>query len=168
MVVFMTDGEPTVGETSLEKVVANVDRENHRRARIFVFGVGDDVNTLLLDRLARDGDGVAEYVRPNEDLELKVSAFTSKIANPVLSDPKLDVSGVEITDVVLRLRGPLSRGEAEVLRLASDGYTNVRIAHELDISLSAVKARLEGSYANLRAADRTHAVAIALRQRWIQ
>ena len=74
----------------------------------------------------------------------------------------------EITDVVLRLRGPLSRGEAEVLRLASDGYTNVRIAHELDISLSAVKARLEGSYAKLRAADRTHAVAIALRQRWIQ
>jgi DNA-binding NarL/FixJ family response regulator len=52
--------------------------------------------------------------------------------------------------------------------LASDGYTNVRIAHELDVSLSAVKARLEASYAKLRAADRTHAVAIALRQHWIQ
>jgi DNA-binding CsgD family transcriptional regulator len=74
----------------------------------------------------------------------------------------------EVADVVLRLRGPLSRGEAEVLRLASDGYTNVRIAHELDVSLSAVKARLEASYAKLRAADRTHAVAIALRQHWIQ
>ena len=74
----------------------------------------------------------------------------------------------EIADVVLRLRGPLSRGEAEVLRLASDGYTNIRIAHELDISLSAVKARLEASYAKLHAADRTHAVAIAIRQHWIQ
>lgn len=74
----------------------------------------------------------------------------------------------EIADVALRLRGPLSRGEAEVLRLASDGYTNVRIAHELDISLSAVKARLEASYAKLAAADRTHAVAIALRHHWIQ
>jgi DNA-binding NarL/FixJ family response regulator len=73
----------------------------------------------------------------------------------------------EIADVALRLRGPLSRGEAEVLRLASDGYTNVRIAHELDVSLSAVKARLEASYAKLNAADRTHAVAIAMRQHWI-
>jgi DNA-binding NarL/FixJ family response regulator len=54
-----------------------------------------------------------------------------------------------------------------VLRLAADGYTNVRIAHELDISVSAVKARLESGYAKLGAGDRTHAVAIALRQRWI-
>lgn len=73
----------------------------------------------------------------------------------------------EIAEALLRLRGPLTRGEAEVLRFAADGYTNVRIAHELGISLSAVKARLEGSYAKLRAADRTHAVAIALRQHWI-
>jgi DNA-binding NarL/FixJ family response regulator len=73
----------------------------------------------------------------------------------------------EIADALLRLRGPLSVGEAEVLRLAADGYTNVRISHELGISLSAVKARLESSYAKLRAADRTHAVALALRQRWI-
>lgn len=71
-------------------------------------------------------------------------------------------------DLVARLRGPLSRAEADVLRMAADGYTNQRIAHELGISLSAVKARLEGGYAKLGAADRTHAVAIALRQRWIR
>src|SRR5688500_618436 len=98
MVVFLTDGEPTVGETSIERIVANAERGNRDRARLFVFGVGDDVNSLLLDRLARDGDGVAEYVRPNENLEVKVSAFVSKIANPVLSDLKLDVAGVEVID----------------------------------------------------------------------
>jgi Ca-activated chloride channel family protein len=100
MVVFLTDGEPTVGETKLEQIIANVEKANGDRARLFVFGVGDDVNTLLLDRLARDGNGVAEYVRPQENLEVKVSSFVSKIANPVLSDLKLDVTGVEITDVV--------------------------------------------------------------------
>lgn len=72
-----------------------------------------------------------------------------------------------LTDLLLRLRGPLSPGEAEVLRMAADGYTNNRIAHELDISVSAVKARLESGYGKLHAADRTHAVAIALRKRWI-
>lgn len=133
MVVFMTDGEPTVGETSLEKIVANVDQENHRRARIFVFGVGDDVNTLLLDRLARDGDGVAEYVRPNEDLELKVSAFTSKIANPVLSDLKLDVSGAKITDVVPRKLPDLFAGSQLLIfgRYKGAGPATVRLTGQI-------------------------------------
>ena len=74
----------------------------------------------------------------------------------------------EAVDAVLQLRGPLTPAEVSVLRLAADGYTNVRIAHELGISVSAVKARLEGSYSKLKAADRAHAVAIALRQRWMR
>jgi DNA-binding CsgD family transcriptional regulator len=61
----------------------------------------------------------------------------------------------------------MTAAEAEVLKLAADGYTNMRIAHELGISISAVKARLEGAFVRLGAADRAHAVAIALRQRWI-
>ena len=74
----------------------------------------------------------------------------------------------EAVDALLQLRGPLTPAEVTVLRLAADGYTNVRIAHELGISVSAVKARLEGSYNKLNAADRAHAVAIALRQRWMR
>jgi two-component system NarL family response regulator len=74
----------------------------------------------------------------------------------------------EAVDALLQLRGPLTPAEVTVLRLAADGYTNVRIARELGLSVSAVKARLEGSYSKLGAADRTHAVAIALRHRWIR
>jgi DNA-binding NarL/FixJ family response regulator len=74
----------------------------------------------------------------------------------------------EAVDALLQLRGPLTPAEVTVLRLAADGYTNVRIARELGLSVSAVKARLEGSYSKLHAADRTHAVAIALRRRWIR
>jgi DNA-binding NarL/FixJ family response regulator len=74
----------------------------------------------------------------------------------------------EVADLLQRLRGPLTAAEAEVLRLAADGYTNVRIAHELDLSVSAVKARLEAGYAKLEASDRAHAVAIALRRHWIR
>jgi DNA-binding NarL/FixJ family response regulator len=74
----------------------------------------------------------------------------------------------EAVDALLQLRGPLTPAEVTVLRLAADGYTNVRIARELGLSVSAVKARLEGSYSKLTAQDRTHAVAIALRRRWIR
>jgi Ca-activated chloride channel family protein len=99
MIVFMTDGQPTIGETNPERILANVARLNRGRARLFVFGVGDDVNTLLLDRLARDGAGTVEYVRPSEDLELKVSAFYNKIAHPVLADLELSLPGAEVTDL---------------------------------------------------------------------
>jgi DNA-binding CsgD family transcriptional regulator len=68
---------------------------------------------------------------------------------------------------LLRARGPLTDAESAAVRMAADGYTNVRIAHELGISVSAVKARLEGAYQRMHAADRAHAVAIALRNRWI-
>lgn len=74
----------------------------------------------------------------------------------------------EAADLLLLLRGPLTLAEAHALRLAADGYTNVRIAHELGISVSAVKSRLESAFLRLHAADRTHAVAIALRQHWIR
>ena len=73
----------------------------------------------------------------------------------------------QLTELLKVLRGPLTVAEATALRLAADGCTNVRIAHELGISVSGVKARLESSFVKLRAADRTHAVALALRNGWI-
>lgn len=73
----------------------------------------------------------------------------------------------QLTELLKVLRGPLTVAEATALKLAADGCTNVRIAHELGISVSGVKARLESSFVKLRAADRTHAVALALRNGWI-
>lgn len=73
----------------------------------------------------------------------------------------------QLSELLKVLRGPLTVAEATALKLAADGCTNVRIAHELGISVSGVKARLESSFVKLRAADRTHAVALALRNGWI-
>jgi Ca-activated chloride channel family protein len=93
MIVFLTDGLPTVGQTNVEQILANA--KNAGDARIFPFGVGYDVNTSLLDRLASQSGGVADYVEPKEDLEVKVSNFFSRISYPVLSDLRLDMAGVE-------------------------------------------------------------------------
>ncbi len=93
MIVFMTDGLPTVGQTNVEQILANARKTGE--ARIFPFGVGYDVNTSLLDRLASQSGGVADYIEPKEDLEVKVSNFFSRISYPVLSDLRLDMAGVE-------------------------------------------------------------------------
>ncbi|MGL5098300.1 MAG: VWA domain-containing protein, partial [Planctomycetia bacterium] len=85
-VLFLTDGQPTIGETDPTAILANVRRRNAAGTRIFVFGVGDDVNAHLLDQLAEATRSTSTYVRPREDLEEKVSTFFTKIQRPVFAD----------------------------------------------------------------------------------
>jgi Ca-activated chloride channel family protein len=97
MLVFMTDGLPTVGETDTERIIANLQKEKNVHVRIFPFGFGYDVNTTLLDRLGSENNGISDYVQPKEDLEIKVSSFFEKVSSPVLSDLDLDFGPV-LTD----------------------------------------------------------------------
>src|SRR5687768_5382498 len=99
MLVFMTDGLPTVDETNVTKIVDNVRKATRPGVRLFTFGVCYDVNTSLLDKLAADNGGVADYVEPKEDLEVKVSNFFSKVNYPVLTDLQLDMGGAQ-TDLI--------------------------------------------------------------------
>lgn len=85
-VLFMTDGLPTVGERSEAKIAQTAREANRIGARILNFGVGYDVNSRLLDRLAREHSGASEYVRPNEDIEVHVSKVYGKISAPVLAN----------------------------------------------------------------------------------
>ncbi|MBN1807495.1 MAG: VWA domain-containing protein [Planctomycetes bacterium] len=101
-IVFLTDGQPTVGETSVDGIAGAARKGNRRNARIFSFGVGDRLNAKLLDVLTRDSRGAKVYVGEEEDLEVKLSSFYSKIANPALSDVKMEVRGVEVYDVFPR------------------------------------------------------------------
>ena len=95
ILVFMTDGLPTVGVTNPTKIVENARDAKIQGLRVFTFGVGYDVNTTLLDKLAAENGGVADYVEPQEDIEVKVSNFFSKISHPVLTDLRLDIAGVQ-------------------------------------------------------------------------
>jgi Ca-activated chloride channel family protein len=99
MLVFMTDGLPTVGETNAEKIIKNAKEIKVDGLRMFTFGVGYDVNTRLLDKLAEENSGTADYVEPKEDLEIKVSNFFTKVNSPVLTDLDLDFGGVQ-TDLM--------------------------------------------------------------------
>lgn len=99
ILVFLTDGLPTVGETNVGRIIDNVAKARQPGVRLFTFGVGYDVNTALLDKLAAENGGVADYIEPKEDLEVKVSNFFAKINYPVLGDLKLDMSDVQ-TDLV--------------------------------------------------------------------
>lgn len=110
-VLFFTDGLPTMGEITDVRALAKLSGEKRPgHVRMFTFGVGYDVNTWLLDTLAEEGRGQREYVKPKEDMEVKVSNFANKIAAPVLSDVKLRIDGAEIHDMHPQVPGDLFAG----------------------------------------------------------
>lgn len=88
-VLFLTDGLPTAGVTNEMEIVDNAKAANNVRARIFSFGVGYDVNSRLLDKLVRSNYGQSEYVRPDEDIEDRVSRLYRRIESPVMTDVEL-------------------------------------------------------------------------------
>jgi Ca-activated chloride channel family protein len=115
LVVFLTDGSPTVGETDPKKIAEMVMKSNAGEHRVFVFGVGETVNAVLLDKMAADNGGFAEYMKPDAEVETALVAFYDKIAYPVLSNAVLEIPGVKTTDKFPRSMGDLYRGQQIVL-----------------------------------------------------
>jgi len=95
-VLFLTDGLPTSGETQELKIADNCRHANSRRARVFCFGVGFDVNARLLDRLSGGNSGTSEYVKPDEDIEAHVGRFYAKMTSPVLADLRVELAGIDV------------------------------------------------------------------------
>jgi Ca-activated chloride channel family protein len=116
VVIFLTDGCPTVGATDQEAILATVKKHGAGRTRIFCFGIGTDVNTHLLDSVAQESRAVSQYVLPEEDLEVKVSNFYAKIKEPVLANPTLQFTGgVHATKLYPSPLPDLFKGEQLVL-----------------------------------------------------
>ncbi len=127
MVIFLTDGLPTVGETDVNVILDTVKRLNGDRelasaragipygaagvhARVFTFGVGHDVNVPFLDRLAADTRADADYVRPEESIEGIVSSFYAKVSSPILGRLALAFDGVDTYDVFPKSLPDLFKG----------------------------------------------------------
>jgi Ca-activated chloride channel homolog len=91
LILFLTDGLPTVGRTSEAAIREEVSAVQGVRRRIFTFGVGVDVNTPLLNWIANDTGGAAAFVLNDLDLETKVSSVFKRLCGPVLADPRLKV-----------------------------------------------------------------------------
>jgi hypothetical protein len=108
--VFATDGLPTVGESDPSRILRDVSADNSRKVHIFSFGVGYDVNTFLLDQLAARNYGVADYIAPEEDLELKLSNFFEKVSAPVMTDMDIDWGNLRVFDAYPRDLPDLFRG----------------------------------------------------------
>lgn len=98
-VLFLTDGLPTNGVTDRGRILDNVHSAAPANSRIFAFGLGDDVDTTLLDSLASQNRGDAAYVPPAGDVEEKVSTLYARISSPQLTSLRLDFGDALVTDL---------------------------------------------------------------------
>jgi Ca-activated chloride channel family protein len=93
----MTDGYVGNDQEIIKHVGA------HRgQARVFPFGVGNSVNRYLIDGMAREGRGVAQYVTLNEDGKAAAQKFYDRVAQPLLLDVSVDWGGLPVEDVLPR------------------------------------------------------------------
>jgi Ca-activated chloride channel family protein len=99
ILIFLTDGLPTTGEVDVDRIIDNVAGAAPQNARIFPFGVGYDVNTVLLDTVAQNHRGASGYVRPEEAIDEKVSAFYAKVSTPLLANLEIDFGQIDVEDV---------------------------------------------------------------------
>ncbi len=138
-ILFLTDGLPTTGETGESAIVKHSQKANEVRARVFAFGVGYDVNSRLLDRLARENFGLSQYVRPNEDIEASVSALYRKIGSPVMTNVKVAVDvedgdrGTTVNRIYPKGKFDLFAGEQVVLvgRYRTSGDAKIKLTGKL-------------------------------------
>lgn len=91
-VVLLTDGKPTIGETREDAILGTANQNDPRR--VFSFGIGDDINIRLLDKLAEQSGGWRTYARPDAEIELALTSLFTKISAPVLISPKLKIQGI--------------------------------------------------------------------------
>jgi len=127
LVLFVTDGQPTVGERDPEAIARRVSALRDSR-RIFSFGVGADLNAALVERLAVEGRGTAQFVRPDESVERAVSIVASRLSNPVVTDIKVYTDGVRLLKTLPAQPSDIFAGQDFVMlaRYDHDGPARLR------------------------------------------
>lgn len=154
LVLFLTDGLASVGETREFAIRDSIAKANEHHRRVFSFGVGYDVNAPLLTGIATATRATSTFVLPNENVEAKVSQTFRRLAGPQLASPRievLDATGNVTTQAVRELLpteiGDVFEGDQIVLfgqyrgegpltfRLegdAPDGHRSLAFAFDLD------------------------------------
>ncbi|XP_025311926.2 inter-alpha-trypsin inhibitor heavy chain H4 isoform X2 [Canis lupus baileyi] len=85
LIILLTDGDPTVGETSPARIQKNVQKAIDGQYSLFCLGFGFDVSYVFLEKLALDNGGLARRIYEDSDSALQLQDFYQEVANPLLT-----------------------------------------------------------------------------------
>lgn len=98
-ILFLTDGEPTWGETNADSIVARTGRQNLKGVRIFPIGVGTDVSLPLLEKIAQQNGGILTTVTASDSIAQSVNTLVRRLFVPALATPTIDYGLLGAYDV---------------------------------------------------------------------
>ncbi|MEN8154298.1 MAG: VIT domain-containing protein [Acidobacteriota bacterium] len=153
-IIFITDGKPTIGETNEERLLNKLKKRNISDTRIFTFGIGNDINTHLLDKLTRLTRAFRSYITPEEDIEVKISGFFTKIESPVLTDLKLGFGrGIKVRKVYPRGLPDIFKGSSIQIFGRYSGSGSSKIVLEGRLANRNKKFIYEGDFTGFSLSD---------------
>jgi Ca-activated chloride channel family protein len=129
IVLFLTDGQPTVGERDASVIASSVAKQRGPR-RVFTFGVGADLNVSLIEQLALEGRGTASFVRPDESVERAVGIVASRLTSPLVTDVRIRADGVRLRKMHPSGAVDIFAGEDLVILTRYDGSGNAVVRFE--------------------------------------
>ena len=131
--IFLTDGLPTEGVTDSQIILANFERSAPQNLRLFAFGVGYDVDTILLDSISQGHHGRSIYVQPGMQLDETLSSFYNSISTPLLTNLKLDFGDIAVYDLYPSPLPDLFAGSQVILlgRYKEGGSTDIQLIGEV-------------------------------------
>jgi Ca-activated chloride channel family protein len=131
VVLFITDGKPTINETNEDKLVDLISNKKETPVKIFTFGIGDDINTHLLDKITTTTNAYRTYITPKEDIEIKISNLYTKIQSPVMANLKITTEpGIHFTQIYPKELPDLFKGSSITVLGRFEGFGRKNITLE--------------------------------------
>uniref|UniRef100_A0A8C2FGF9 Zgc:112265 n=1 Tax=Cyprinus carpio TaxID=7962 RepID=A0A8C2FGF9_CYPCA len=93
ILILLTDGDPTSGETNIDKIMANIKEAIGTKLPLYCLGFGYDVNFDFLTKMSLENGGVARRIYEDSDADLQLEGFYDEVAVPLLSDIQLKYPG---------------------------------------------------------------------------
>ncbi|XP_051957028.1 inter-alpha-trypsin inhibitor heavy chain H3-like isoform X2 [Xyrauchen texanus] len=94
ILILLTDGDPTTGETNTERIMSNVRKAIVSKFPLYCLGFGYDVNFEFLTQMSLENNGIARRIYEDSDADLQLQGFYDEVAIPLLSDIQLNYTGV--------------------------------------------------------------------------
>ncbi|XP_016351404.1 inter-alpha-trypsin inhibitor heavy chain H6-like [Sinocyclocheilus anshuiensis] len=175
MIIFLTDGEATIGETEPDVILRNA-QNALGLASLFGLAFGDDADFPMLRRLALENRGVARMVYENDDAAVQLKGFYDEVASPLLSDIQLSYLDDQVYDITrslfpnyfqgseLVVTGRLKPGvqDLKVMLTANDSKQKVKVENELPLA----KAVINGTEPSLGCAQALDGIPSFVHRLW--
>uniref|UniRef100_A0A8C3PRA8 Inter-alpha-trypsin inhibitor heavy chain 4 n=1 Tax=Calidris pygmaea TaxID=425635 RepID=A0A8C3PRA8_9CHAR len=145
MIILLTDGQPTSGETNVEVIQENIQKAVNGKYALFCLGFGFDVSYRFLEKMALSNGGIARRIYENADAALQLQGFYQEVATPILMQiemqyPENAVEGLTKNNFKLFFEG-------------SEIIVSGKISNELDllpVEIKAQSVRHFGKEANVK------------------